>query len=612
MIVVICGIIAGILMSYCITRIMEGKSGGYYEAASVSHPLKNSLIIVLWATIVLVEIIVLCALIGAILTSYEVSTGTIALSRWITFGREIVETVLIPFIAGSAIGVLLLILYKAGIFEKNSTLAVATLIIGVIIVSFAATEQQYGWFSRLMKVSVASNELDFAPIRQNSASPLPSTPSSDPIAVLGPAAVDKAMYFIKQIAGDIAADREFVLGLADDQKLDIANESLPDFRFMSEIAIPLVKSLQLIHNERADSNVSDFFSRDTISAVRSLANLHYTVKVEADFLTNFKTLQNGILTAWTHICEDETWIEDAESLNESDPSCKNGKPTNQEQINKYFREYVYLGEHFESTPLSSRPLSRDRPYGQILSAWFLMADGEPEAALHDLVNWNKTFAEEHNEAGRRIVNSVYKFRILANIVRLYVAKGIARDNELESLISLFSAKSLSDELISKYKNKLLEIKKLSGSSESGIDPQCANLSEDWFKRLYMQRLLVLNDFIDVIGKYPEVIRVLDADRTVGQYAGELVSINIGCLLTTQGLPPEKYGNYYVIPENVRKDVIPPPNTSDAWEAFYDSRAVAYRGLASALGLSDPTSWANAMCKSLNSAKIGHELGPVFS
>jgi hypothetical protein len=71
-----------------------------------------------------------------------------------------------------------------------------------------------------------------------------------------------------------------------------------------------------------------------------------------------------------------------------------------------------------------------------------------------------------------------------------------------------------------------------------------------------------------------------------------------------------YGEY-LIPKGLIDDVTPQPidekTTSDTLEAFYDSRAVAYRGLATALGTSDVTAWANEICESLRSAINGHEV-----
>lgn len=329
-------------------------------------------------------------------------------------------------------------------------------------------------------------------------------------------------------------------------------------------------------------------------------------------LTYYRT---EILAAWDNVCRDEIWIQEtddnknsaeASNAQRSDPSCKNGQST-KDVINRYFEHFFW-----KNMDWSDRPLSRERPYGQILSAWLLMADAEPEAALRDLTSWDKTFSEERkdDQDSQKTVDTVYRLQALSNIISLYVVRGTARKDELESLIPLFEAKSLIDSLIGNYKNVLKEMKKQSENNETGIAAQCATISADAFKRLYYQRLIFINDLVDILGKYPEVVRALEAGRTLAQYADELVSINIRCLFTIDNRTIELYGTH-PIPKELRNDVTPFPldneKTSDMWEAFHNSRAVAYRGLAAAMGPSDLTSWANALCKSMRSAQMAHDL-----
>lgn len=247
-----------------------------------------------------------------------------------------------------------------------------------------------------------------------------------------------------------------------------------------------------------------------------------------------------------------------------------------------------------------------------------MAEGEARAALYDLDAWSKAHADERDPGGdpdedkrdKIVEYEVYNFAILGNIVRLYITRGTDRKVELESLIYLNQAIRSGQKLL-RYPNLpkvLLEIKKHSMNLETGIMAQCASELEDWFKPIYLRYIIIMNNIVDVLGKYPDVILTLNNEATLRADADELVSIDIRCLFTSNSYPSNvEYGDYKNIPREALPHPIDEPRTRDTWEAFFDSRAVAFRGLATALGASDPTVWEKAICASLRSAIEGRKI-----
>jgi hypothetical protein len=141
MIIVICGIITGILISYLVNKRTNGERRDYYTIATTPQSLATSLIVSLWGTVIFVEIIVVAAVIGVVFDSYVISAGAVTPPHWMLFAKEVVESFLVPFIAGAAIGGTFFRLGTTGTLSSAPTATVSALIFAVIIVFFAATEQ---------------------------------------------------------------------------------------------------------------------------------------------------------------------------------------------------------------------------------------------------------------------------------------------------------------------------------------------------------------------------------------------------------------------------------------------------------------------------------------
>ena len=349
---------------------------------------------VLWAVVGLVEIVVFAALCGAIADSYEVATGAITFKKWILVGIEVFRSVLLPFVGGCGIGALLFSLYRTGALQEKAAFGVSSLIAAAALTFLVATDRQYGWFTRLSKVSLASAELDFASSRPQDYVPAGAAPNADPAVVYGPEAIDQSLQFIGEIASDILIDRGYVNGMS--PRFDIEDEINPDLEFMKAIVIPLVLSLKQIHERRASTDISLYIKSETIYRIRNLANLNYSPDELEAYLKTFKDEINEI---WRNVCNTEHWYNEIRPKSINDKNCdKSGQPKNQKEIEAYFdAPYPYEGgqpdnqkeidDYLEIVYPRNRLLSPDRPYGQLLSAWLLVGKGEPDEAYHDLWNW---------------------------------------------------------------------------------------------------------------------------------------------------------------------------------------------------------------------------------
>ena len=268
--------------------------------------------------------------------------------------------------------------------------------------------------------------------------------------------------------------------------MNISTENLPDFVFMSKIVIPLEKSLALVSLHRSSSNINQYIGLNTVDIIRSLANLNYEDKDLTEFNKKFTDLGDGLITSWGKICQDENWYKragvelDYKTVGfekENDPSCS-------DELLKSIKAYFS-----EQKQLSTRPLSRDRPYGPVLSAWLLVASGELETAFRDLDDWVRTFSSTRrgDKGDRATVDDVYRLRVLINIDKLYTQiKGISRDVELDSLTHFNYTIQLFDNLLQGYnsKNVLADLKKISANSESGIIDQCDKFPAEWSRLQY--------------------------------------------------------------------------------------------------------------------------------
>jgi hypothetical protein len=125
---------------------------------------------------------------------------------------------------------------------------------------------------------------------------------------------------------------------------------------------------------------------------------------------------------------------------------------------------------------------------------------------------------------REFVEDVYRFRVMINIDKLFVAKGDEPRVEIESLPHFRGAISFSGRLLERGQNALRNKRDPKDTSSSEFLKRCHELSEDWIKRLYLQQLAEINNYVDVLGKYPEIVRALDVEPELRNFAGDLVAL----------------------------------------------------------------------------------------
>ena len=495
-------IIIGVAFAYFVERNIRSNGG-------VSMTLCMRLFVIL------IFILIVAIFIAQILTFahgsyFNVTSQLFSGAVYLVFD-QLIRVFCVPAVGGIAVGMLIFFFYRDDRYKQSSAFSVAIIAIALAMTFIVGGEREFHWMERLSKFSIASAELSFSTIQISKESPSGVDVSAEPGSTSGSGAVDVALYYIDRMTRDIVTDEEMLTrGTASNAP---RTDLTADFEFFLNVVQPVARTAIYVHDRRASNDLSEYFSLEDIDVIRDVSDGVQRLSAEngtREFPIKFasaspsqksediRKVQKIVNKVWNKLCEEESWFS---AVGDDLPidNCLHCDFQNQE--NYFDREAMYVGnipdELFETQKIKNIPLDRSRPYGQILVSWLLFAVGQRDEALHNLVNWlgrNQKNIESEDQRNR-----VYKFRVLMAIDQILVNEATSSSVEITAYPYFLET--------ARYGQKLLE-------DLVNFDFQCNDLREknihcnemkDWEKNFYLDFIKQVNNFIDTISKYPNLI-----------------------------------------------------------------------------------------------------------
>jgi hypothetical protein len=471
-------------------------------------------------------------------------------------------------------------------------IAVALLFVTVIV-----SDQEYAWLARLQKLSVGSGGVEFAPQPQTRANAQDYRRSGpDEFQQIGERRIDALVKFMPKLEEIIARD----VGYFDEGKYphDSVDADLKrQFLFAHFIIKPLGTHLSDIHQRRGYNDLGILVDRAFIDTIRSfilsqkaaqepesrdapLSRLGdaaeegmQRLKAERARLT--KDVYHRTVLLWEKVCQTEERLRILRR--ESIDSCSHDRDAAVELMYSWFvlgdgdklanrwtdmcrdqvslqaqPPYLYLVSLCKDKTLSLEKegivLGRDHPYGTLLAAMLLYADGEADAAVRDLGAWIKeNISDIEPRAGGASV---------ANAEKLYFKRfGVLRALSLSTLLSEGTGDAAKTYVAVEQSRKLAEIgKALLSRSEKGdsarlswrtqrerfekrdgIDPVwmlgiCSNDLTKLFKLVMAGYLATLNNIAFDLSQHTEFAERANLMREMEDYANYLgKKVDVRCL-----------------------------------------------------------------------------------
>lgn len=303
----------------------------------------------------------------------------------VSFGRygfvEALKTVLLPWAAGVGFGIWLYSV-SVPVARDSATRSWIPLLVAVLFVTAIVSEERYGWFNRLQKISIAGGGLEF------SAPTTPSTsrPDRSPLDVSGgqqgEGRIGQLVAFMMGLADGIKRDQDYAkeIGIIIDKKI-FAN----DLAFAEKVISPLGKRLSSIHSARGYNDISVLIDRSMIDSFRAFTQGYATASsgtATADSQRN--VISSSLKEVWQKACDTQLQLAKAEFLDFSKAKPEDRPDKCTEELST---ASALLDEIANPAASAEVKLSPNLPYATLLSAMLLNAVGEIDPAARDLHRW---------------------------------------------------------------------------------------------------------------------------------------------------------------------------------------------------------------------------------
>lgn len=319
---------------------------------------------------------------------------------------EAFKTVLLPWAAGVgfgiwiylAIGPLPLAPTRASSRPPNDETAEAATVterdlsfipiaFALLFVTVIVSDQQYGWLSRLQKLTISGGGVEFAS-RPSGPPPPPNYAPAPELKLTGEGRVSHLIAFMKDMAGIICRDIKYAANVGYLPSTTIDCNMLPeefkgdfppkefkyDLSFAQKLAVPLGKHLDVIHGARRYNNIGLLIDRSFVDSFRSFTLSHRDGVPEAERRRLAEDVRGKILALWERVCLTETSLSKlgATAAGNDVSPCTNDLMAANLWLSPEQNEIVL--EHL-------------LPYGTLLAANLLSAADEVPSAVQDLDAW---------------------------------------------------------------------------------------------------------------------------------------------------------------------------------------------------------------------------------
>ncbi|HET7679889.1 MAG TPA: hypothetical protein VFK79_07110 [Xanthobacteraceae bacterium] len=254
------------------------------------------------------------------------------------------------------------------------------LLVAVLFATAIVSEERYGWFSRLQKISLAGGGIEFAPGALTSA-----RPDTSPIGVSGGQRGEGRIGYLLTFMALLGTSIERDLAYAEEIGIKInADDFAKDLAFAKDVISPLGKRLGSIHTARGYNDLNIIVDRTMIDRFRAFTQGYAASAAgQAAAAIADREVISSLQAIWQKACDTQRQLADAEFLDASMFEKDDDKPENcatqrhaaSELLNKML-----------SDP-DKYALNWNLPYATLLSAMLLNAAGETDPAVRDLHRW---------------------------------------------------------------------------------------------------------------------------------------------------------------------------------------------------------------------------------
>jgi hypothetical protein len=464
---------------------------------------------------------------------------------------EAFKAVLLPWAAGVGFGIwIYLAIGPLPRAPTGKTDEVATAIrqdlsfipiaVALLFVTVIVSDQQYGWLSRLQRLTISGGGVEFAPRSSGPPQQPNYAPAPPGLKQTGEGRVSQLLGFMSLMTQTICRDIKYAADVgykfsstAVDCPIFPPEEFKEDLSFAQKVGVPLGKHLRVIHRARSYDNIGFLIDRAFVDSFRSFILYHRDGVPETERRQLAKEVHDHILALWAQVCQTERRLY---QLRATDPK-------DEDLVNSCTNDLT-VGEKFLDLWLSPErkgiALNRALPYGTLLAAKLLNAAGEVQSAVRDLDEWIDANQPDGNHPDQ-----------------FYKRFGVYR-TLVESTLLLMGDPDLSDAkayIVVEHSRRLLEIgKKLLSSThpsdgsrlswraqrsriekKDGIDPMweigiCANDLTDEFKIFMASYLSASNNlayFLDRNIEFAEREGLLNDMEQQAKFLAK--KINMRCL-----------------------------------------------------------------------------------
>ena len=308
---------------------------------------------------------------------------------------------------------------KPAAAPSRPAIELTALSFALIAVTLIVTEERYGWFGRLQKLTIGGNTVELTPRAQSTASigrssaPLVATAGSN----TGKQKIDRLLTYMR--SWDAIIKRDIAYSKAFGYKLGTGFLN-GDLEYAAKVVAPLGKALTELHKARQYNDISFVVEphRKFLNNFRQFIRGRTEAKPEVGLPDlNDKTksigqnIDENILKIWRKSCrqlkstlsaEIRKAIADRDRKTSTQSnrfeSIKDDYKKRKLKINNHCPDFLESSSPPKLPKLSdtnSKALLVSAPYGVILSSLLLYASGETNAAISDLNHWADVDKSSH-------------------------------------------------------------------------------------------------------------------------------------------------------------------------------------------------------------------------
>ena len=503
------GVIAGAVLTYLWTdvTIWEERVRGSY-VPTPPRPYRWPVWTLRWSAIALIVVLLIIVLAEFRGSGLGMFSAT--------------KAIVVPTLVGMVLGAWIYAAL-APVVRGEASATWIPMLIALLFVAAILSEDRYGWFTRLQKITIAGGGIEFAALAPSGTTPADRSRLGT-FESTGATRVSFALLYMETLPGMIKRDR----GYGSETGLAGADEDYrDDLDFATEVIGPLGKRLRDIHSVRGYNDIGFVTDRDLVNDFRAFTHGYLKHRKMDGNADPVRMLATRIKKIWSDVCVTDHQLRAAGFFKPPAAGAK-PDPTCEEERDK-------AGAFLDRSLGSTRPaiaLNQQLPYGVLLSSVLLYAAGELDSAVRDIDRWIAFNGPIDADSFRQI--GLYR-------ARYYAAQLLTRDNpEADRIhLALEKYKDVIEQADSLLSNTFpANVKSWRGQrkqlDESDPDSrwstvECAQDLSRNFKIFMAAYLSAKNNLAYHLSQNLELARLEQRDSLMLRLAEEITKVNMSCL-----------------------------------------------------------------------------------